>query len=87
MVIGSRYLNGNSIPLYRRIGQEVLDRFTNINSVLMCLIQQSGFRAFGINTVPFFNFRCKDFSIESEMLSEVVGAGLKVKEVDVRSKV
>ena len=32
MVIGSRYLNGNSIPLYRRIGQKILDSATNINS-------------------------------------------------------
>jgi len=33
MVNGSRYLNGNKkdTPLYRRLGQKVLDAATNIN--------------------------------------------------------
>ena len=36
MVNGSRYLNGldKNTPVYRRVGQTILDRFTNINSGL-----------------------------------------------------
>ena len=50
MVNGSRYLNGNKkdTPLYRRVGQKVLDVATNINmdGNLSITDSQSGFRAF-----------------------------------------
>ncbi len=83
MVIGSRYLNGNNIPLYRRIGQRVLDRATNINSGINVTDTQSGFRAFAIDKVSAFKFGQKGFSIESEMLTEAAEARLKIKEVDI----
>lgn len=83
MVIGSRYLNGNTIPLYRRIGQRVLDRATNINSGINVTDTQSGFRAFAIEKTSAFKFGQKGFSIESEMLTEAAEARLKIKEVDI----
>ncbi len=83
MVIGSRYLNGNSIPLYRRFGQKILDRATNMNSGIFVTDTQSGFRAFAINTVSVFRFEKNGFSIESDMLTEAADAGLKIKEVDI----
>lgn len=83
LVIGSRYLNGNSIPLYRRIGQEILDKATNMNSGTGLSDTQSGFRAFAIHTVHNFKFKQNGFSIESEMLTDAAKAGLKVEEVDV----
>lgn len=55
MVIGSRYLNGNSIPIYRRIGQRILDRTTNINSGINITDTQSGFRAFAVEKTPVLN--------------------------------
>jgi glycosyltransferase involved in cell wall biosynthesis len=83
MVIGSRYLNGNSIPFYRRIGQRILDRATNINSGINITDTQSGFRAFNVEKMSTFKFGQKGFSIESEMLTEAASAGLKIKEVDI----
>jgi len=83
MVIGSRYLNGNNIPFYRRIGQKVLDIATNIDSKTDVTDTQSGFRAFDIDTVPIFKFKQNGFSIESEMLTDIANAGLKVEEVDI----
>lgn len=83
MVIGSRYLNGNNIPIYRRIGQKILDHATNVNSGVNVTDTQSGFRAFAIHTVPTFGFRQNGFSIESEMLAEAANAGFKIKEVDI----
>ena len=49
---GRRYLNGNKkdTPLYRRLGQKVLDLFTNIDSGLAVTDSQSGFRAFAWQT-------------------------------------
>ena len=83
MVIGSRYLNGNSIPLYRRIGQKILDRATNMNSGICVTDTQSGFRAFAVSTAPIFKFGQNGFSIESDMLAEAANAGLKIEEVDI----
>jgi len=83
MVIGSRYLNGNNIPIYRRVGQKILDHATNMNSGLHVTDTQSGFRAFAIHTVPTFGFKNNGFSIESEMLADAANAGLKIKEVDI----
>ena len=83
MVIGSRYLNGNNIPLYRRIGQRVLDHATNLNSGSNIIDTQSGFRAFDIGIVQNFLFGQNGFSIESEMLAEAANARLKIKEVDI----
>lgn len=83
MVIGSRYLNGNSIPIYRRIGQRILDRATNISGKINVTDTQSGFRAFALHTTPIFRFEKNGFSIESEMLVDAADAKLKIKEVDI----
>ncbi len=52
MVNGSRYLNGNKkdTPLYRRLGQKVLDAATNMDSGLSLTDSQSGFHAFAWQT-------------------------------------
>jgi glycosyltransferase involved in cell wall biosynthesis len=85
MVNGSRYLNGNgkNTPFYRRIGQNILDKVTNINSGLTVTDTQSGFRAFARHTLPAFKFRSNGLEIESEMLMDAANAGLNVKEVEI----
>jgi glycosyltransferase involved in cell wall biosynthesis len=85
MVNGSRYLNGldENTPFYRRIGQMVLDRFTNINSGLNITDSQSGFRAFDALTKGAFRFNSQGMAIESEMLADAGKAGLRIKEVEI----
>jgi len=85
MVNGSRYLDkkSNGTPAYRRIGQTVLDKTTNINSGLKITDSQSGFRAFAAFTVPAFRFSKADFSIESEMLMDAASHDFKIMEVQV----
>jgi glycosyltransferase involved in cell wall biosynthesis len=48
MVNGSRYLNGDrkDTPAYRRLGQVVLDKATNLDSGISVTDSQSGFRAY-----------------------------------------
>ena len=86
VVNGSRYINGNggNTPLYRRIGQGVLDKVTNINSGLNVTDTQSGFRAFAVHTVPVFRFNQSGLAIESEMLTDAANAGLRIKETEVK---
>ena len=56
-VNGSRYVDGSvedDTPSYRRIGQKVLDKATNISSGLEITDSQSGFRAFSKIVIPYF---------------------------------
>ena len=85
IVNGSRYLNqeDNETPAYRRLGQTVLDKATSINSGLEITDSQSGFRAFGIHTLPAFRFSKTGFVIESEMLIDAAKMGLRVTEIPI----
>ncbi|HIH45009.1 MAG TPA: glycosyltransferase family 2 protein [Candidatus Methanoperedenaceae archaeon] len=85
MVNGSRYVNGNgnSTPAYRRLGQAILDKATNLNAGLHITDTQSGFRAFAADSAHVFRFRANGLAIESEMLSDAAAAGLRVKEVEI----
>ena len=85
MVNGSRYLNGldKNTPIYRRFGQTILDRFTNINSGLKITDSQSGFRAFAASTKDIFRFNAQGMAIESEMLADAGKSSLRIKEVEI----
>ncbi len=88
VVNGSRYVNGNgkNTPFYRRMGQNVLNSVTNLNSGLHITDTQSGFRAFGVSTLPAFRFRQNGMAIESEMLMDAANAGLRIKEVEIGTR-
>jgi len=85
MVNGSRYINGlrTNTPIYRRVGQTILDRFTNLNSGLKITDSQSGFRAFAASTKDVFRFNTPGMAIESEMLADAGKSGLRIKEVEI----
>ena len=85
IVNGSRYINGNKkdTPSYRRIGQSILDKATNLGSGLDITDSQSGFRAFIGHSISVFRFSHDDFAIESEMLTDAANAGLRIKEVEI----
>lgn len=85
MVNGSRYLNGQdkNTPVYRRVGQTVLDRATNLNSGLQVTDSQSGFRAFAASTKDIFRFNAQGMAIESEMLADAGKFGLRIAEVEI----
>lgn len=85
MVNGSRYLNGldKNTPAYRRVGQNILDRATNLNSGLQITDSQSGFRAFAASTKDVFRFNAQGMAIESEMLADAGKSGLRIAEVEI----
>jgi glycosyltransferase involved in cell wall biosynthesis len=85
IVNGSRYMNGNedNTPFYRRIGQNILDKATNLNSGLQITDTQSGFRSFARHTLPAFRFKSNGLAIESEMLMDAANAGFRIKEVEI----
>ncbi len=85
IVNGSRYIGGNdkNTPAYRRVGQTVLDKATNLGSGLSITDTQSGFRAFAADTVNAFRFKQNGFGIESEMLIDAAKAGHRINEVEI----
>lgn len=85
IVNGSRYLNGldKHTPIYRRVGQTILDGVTNLSSGVKITDSQSGFRAFAASTVGIFRFDAQGMGIESEMLADAGKAGIRIKEVEV----
>jgi len=85
LVNGSRYVGRkrNNTPAYRRVGQIVLDKATNIGGGLDITDSQSGFRAFRAHTIHAFRFSSSNFGIESEMLMDAANAGLRIKEVEI----
>ena len=85
IVNGSRYISDNekNTPAYRRLGQNVLDKATNINAQTNITDSQSGLRAFAAYTVPIFKFRESGYGIESEMIIEAANAGYRIQEVEI----
>jgi glycosyltransferase involved in cell wall biosynthesis len=85
MVNGSRYMNGlgKNTPVYRRIGQTILDTATKMNSGLQITDSQSGFRAFSASTKDLFRFNTQGMAIESEMLVDAGKYCLRIKEIEI----
>jgi len=85
VVNGSRYVNGSDdkTPRYRRVGQKVLDKATNITSGLNITDTQSGYRAFAKETIPLFRFQDSGYGVESEMLVDAVKNNMRIVEVEI----
>lgn len=85
MVNGARFLKGHclQVPKYRRLGQEILTFATNMTADFKVNDSQSGFRAFSKDTFSFFKFNNNGMGVESEMLADATGAGLRIKEVPI----
>ena len=84
LVIGSRFLkDGNSIPLYRKIGQKTLDTFTKFASSYKSTDSQSGFRALNSKALNSFTIEPSGYDIESVMISFLSDKGFRIFEVPI----
>lgn len=80
VVIGYRFDDTNKIPNYRKIGNKVLDKMTNIASGLPFRDTQSGFRAYTQKTLKTINFKTNGFGADSEILINLSKKGFKIAE-------
>jgi len=84
IVIGSRFLDKDcEIPRYRKFGEFVLTRFSNVGSKVKITDSQCGFRALSKKAIEKLDFNSKGFSVESEMQFLAPELGLRIKEVPV----
>ena len=85
VVIGSRFLKGpNGVPLYRKMGQQVLTAATNVGSGHKLTDSQSGFRAYSAKAMNLLNLTEDGMSVSSEMQFAIANKGLKVAEVPIQ---
>jgi len=84
VVIGSRFLGeASSAPLYRRLGQRILNVATNVGSGRRLSDSQSGFRAYSSKALGALNLTENGMSVSSEMQFAIASKGLKVAEVPI----
>jgi len=83
LVIGSRELHRSEIPGYRRFGQKVLAKFTNIASRQSLSDTESGFRAYSKKAISELELKESGMAISAETITRASEKGLKVTEVPV----
>lgn len=84
MVIGSRFLTAkNTVPIYRRIGQQILNSLTNSISITKVTDSQSGFRAFSKKAIHSLSCKEMGIGIETQMQRSADDLNLKIVEVSI----
>lgn len=83
LAIGSRVLQNNAIPAYRRFGQRVLSSMTNVLSAQKVSDTESGFRAYSKKAIAALELKETGMAISSEIVSTAARLGLKVTEIPI----
>ncbi len=80
VVIGYRFDNAEQMPRYRKIGNKVLDKVTNLASDLKFRDSQGGFRAYSRKAFETIRFSTSGFGIDAEILVNAANIGLRIVE-------
>lgn len=80
IVIGCRFIENNEMPAYRKIGNMVLDKMTNMASELPFRDTQSGFRAYSNRALQVISFESDRFGADAEILVDASKKGLIIDE-------
>ncbi len=80
IVIGYRFDSTTDMPEYRKFGNAVLDKMTNLASDLPFRDTQSGFRSYSKNAINLIEFSSSGFGADSEILIDASKKGLKISE-------
>jgi len=84
IVIGSRFMDDhNGTPGYRKVGQSILNRATNIGAKEAHTDSQSGFRALNRKALDSMDFASEGYNIESDMIMHLSELGFRIKEVPI----
>ncbi len=80
IVTGNRFNDNKEMPKYRKFGNKVLDKVTNMAMELQCKDTQSGFRAYSKKAINMIEFSTNGFGVDSEILINAASKGLKISE-------
>jgi glycosyltransferase involved in cell wall biosynthesis len=80
IVVGYRFDDKTQMPKYRKIGNKMLDKITNMAEKLPIRDTQSGFRSYSKNAIEKIEFTTNGFGADSEILINASKKGLKILE-------
>ena len=83
MVIGSRFLNSQKIPKYRKAGIKAITELTNIAGGTKITDSQSGFRAYNKKILEVIKPTDSGMGISTEIIIKAHKAGYKIAEVPI----
>ena len=84
LVIGSRFLNGqSSVPRYRKLGIGVITWLFNVGAKLKVSDAQSGFRAYSRRILDTLSLTERGMGVSVEVLIKARGKGFTIKEVPI----
>jgi len=80
IVNGYRFEDEKDMPSYRKFGNKVLDKMTNLSTEIKVRDSQSGFRAYSKKAINSIKFSTDGFGADSEILINASRKGLKIIE-------
>ena len=80
VVIGYRFDSAAEMPNYRKFGNKMLDKMTNMATQLSVRDTQSGFRAYSKNIIKLIDFKKKGFGADTEILINAAKNGARISE-------
>jgi len=80
LVLGYRFDSNSQMPRYRKIGNRVLDKMTNLASELPFRDTQSGFRAYSRKAIEEISFSTTGFGVDGEILINASKKDLRISE-------
>lgn len=80
IVIGYRFNDLTDMPSYRKVGNKMLDKITNLAADLPFRDTQSGFRAYSKKAVESVDFFTSGFGADSEILIDASRKKLRISE-------
>ena len=80
LVIGYRFDDTTEIPNYRRFGNKMLDKMTNMVEEISVRDTQSGFRGYSRKVIDDIDFKMKGFGADAEILIDAAKKGYRLSE-------
>ena len=80
LVIGYRFDDTTEMPDYRRFGNKLLDKMTNMVEEISVRDTQSGFRAYSKKVIDAIDFKMKGFGADAEILIDATKKGFRLSE-------
>ncbi len=80
IVVGYRFDDTVDMPDYRKFGNKMLDKMTNMIQELSVRDTQSGFRAYSKKVIEAIDFKMKGFGADAEILIDATKKGFRLTE-------
>jgi glycosyltransferase involved in cell wall biosynthesis len=84
--VGTRFSGANTIPSYRKFGNDVLTFLTNFGAQRKVRDTQSGFRAYSLKALKEIEIRENGMGVDSQILLDARRKNLRISESDISVK-